>query len=123
MNLSNFISGVAAPTSILLFFSLIKFSSSISCKLIILLISFFSLVTINDKSVPPLKKWELEFFLITFFNSLIVLGEKYFLPLFSIEIFFKFIFFKSLMIFFLFFLNWSVLSILFKLFAASMIGL
>ena len=56
MNFSNLIRGVAAPTSILLFFSLIKSSSFIACKLIILLISFLSLVTINDKSVPPLKK-------------------------------------------------------------------
>jgi len=58
-----------------------------------------------------------------FFNSVTVLGAKYFLFLYFILIFSSFIFFKRLIIFFLLLTNLSDLFLLFKLFAASTIGL
>ena len=81
------------------------------------------MVTFKDKSVPPDKKLEFGYFLIIFFKSFIVLGEKYFLFSLATTMFFEFIFFKRPIIFFLFLLNLSILLILFKLFAASTIGL
>ena len=66
------------------------------------LISCLFFVTIKDKSVPPLKKFELGFCLIIFFNSLTVFGAKYFLFLCLITIFLLLIFFNNLIFFELF---------------------
>ena len=67
--------------------------------------SFFSLVTIKEISVPPLNNFASGYFLITFFNSLMVLGAKYFLLELFIDIFCCLIFFKRVMVFFSFLLN------------------
>ena len=104
-------------------FVLIKSSSFILFKFIIVLISFLSLVTINDRSVPPFKNCDFGFLIIIFFNSNIVDGEKYFLSLLIIDKFLELIFFNILTVFFLFLEKLSLKSTLFKLFAASTIGL
>ena len=104
-------------------FVLIKSSSFILFKFIIVLISFLSLVTIKDRSVPPFKNCDFGFLIIIFFNSDIVDGEKYFLSLLIIDKFLELIFFNILTVFFLFLKKLSLKSTLFKLFAASTIGL
>ena len=81
------------------------------------------MVTIKDRSVPPFKNCDFGFLIIIFFNSDIVDGEKYFLSLLIIDKFLELIFFNILTVFFLFLEKLSLKSTLFKLFAASTIGL
>ena len=92
-----------APISNKFLFFFIKFNFSIEFKEIIVLISFLNFVTSSDKSVPPLKIFASGCLLNIFFKLVIVLGAKNFLPPLLISISILFIFFNSLLFYFVLF--------------------